>query len=302
MIKYALFLGCNIPARVSQYEYSSRAVLEKAGVETVDIRDFNCCGYPMRNSDLKSFVLSSARNLALAEKEGLNILTLCKCCFGSLKNAEHLLKEDSNLHQEVNRMLAENGLKYEGRAEVKHLLSVLYHDVGIDALKSKMSVKYENLKIATHYGCHALRPSKITQFDDPVAPKIFDELVEITGAESIDWLEKLECCGAPLMGINDDISMGLTARKLEAGKKAGADYLCSACPYCQMQFDAVQNMMVSHSEGNNYLASILYPQLLGLCMGIDKEALGINMNQLDISGITSFIDSATDPHRPTQTR
>ncbi len=302
MIKYALFLGCNIPARVSQYECSSRAVLEKAGVETVDIRDFNCCGYPMRNSDRKAFILSSARNLALAEKEGLNILTLCKCCFGSLKKAEYLLKEDSNLHEEVNRTLAENGLKYEGRVEVKHLLSVLYHDVGIDALKSKISVIYKNLKVATHYGCHALRPSRVTQFDDPVAPKLFDELVEITGAESIDWPEKLECCGAPLMGINDDLSMGLTARKLEAGKKAGADYLCSACPYCQMQFDAVQNMMISHNRDNDYLASILYPQLLGLCMGIDSETLGIGMNQIDISGITSFIDSATDPHRHTQTR
>ncbi|MBW2569518.1 MAG: CoB--CoM heterodisulfide reductase iron-sulfur subunit B family protein [Deltaproteobacteria bacterium] len=301
-MKYALFLGCNIPARVSQYEDSSRAVLEKAGVEIVDIRDFNCCGYPMRNSDRKSFILSSARNLALAEKEGLNILTLCKCCFGSLKNAEYLLKEDSNLHEEVNRTLAENGLKYEGRVEVKHLLSVLYHDVGIDALKSKLSVIYKNLKVATHYGCHALRPSRVTQFDDPVAPKIFDELVEITGAESIDWSEKLECCGAPLTGINDELSMGLTARKLESGRKAGADYLCSACPYCQMQFDAVQNMMISHNRNNDYLASILYSQLLGLCMGIDKETLGIGMNQLDISGITSFIDSATDPHRPTQTR
>lgn len=278
MIKYALFLGCNIPARVSQYEYSSRAVLERAGVEPVDIRDFNCCGYPMRNSDRQSFILSSARNLALAEKEGLNILTLCKCCFGSLKKAENLLKEDGSLLKNINRTLAENGLKYEGRVEVKHLLSVLYHDVGIDALKSKISVTYKNLKIATHYGCHALRPSKITRFDDPVAPKIFDELVEITGAESIDWSEKLECCGAPLMGINDDLSMDLTVRKLESGKKAGADYLCSACPYCQMQFDAVRNMMVSHNGNNNCLASILYPQLLGLCMGIDQKTLGISMN------------------------
>ncbi|MBW2320763.1 MAG: disulfide reductase, partial [Deltaproteobacteria bacterium] len=38
------------------------------------------------------------------------------------------------------------------------------------------------------------------------------------------------------------------------------------------------------------LASVLYPQLLGLCMGIDEKALGINMNQLDISGVTSFLE------------
>ena len=278
MIKYALFLGCNIPARVSQYEDSSRAVLKNLGVDLIEIRDFSCCGYPLRNIDQKAYILSAAKNLALAEKQGLNILTLCKCCFGSLKKAEYLLKENSDLRQEVNRTLAENGLKYEGRTEVKHLLSVLYHDVGIDALKSEISVTYKNLKIATHYGCHALRPSKITRFDDPVAPKIFDELVEITGAESIDWSEKLECCGAPLMGINDELSMGLTVRKLESGKKAGADYLCSGCPYCQMQFDAVRNRMVSHSRNDNYLASILYPQLLGLCMGIDQKILGIGMN------------------------
>ena len=289
MMRYAFFVGCNIPARVKQYESSSRAVLKKAGVDLVDFREFTCCGYPLRNVDRKAFVLSAAGNLALAESAGLDLLVLCKCGFGTLKEAQHLLKEDAELKREINGLLDERGLRYEGKVQVKHLLSVLHQDVGVDALKSKVEVAYKGLKIATHYGCHALRPSEVTQFDDPVEPVIFDDLVKLTGAKSIEWPTKLECCGAPLMGINDDLSANLARKKLNAGKKAGADYLCTACPYCQIQFDTVQDMIVSENGDKDTLASILYPQLLGLSMGIDEETLGIEMNQLDISGIKSFL-------------
>ena len=288
-MKYALFLGCNIPARVVQYETAARAVMRKLGVQLVDNRDFKCCGYPVRNLDRKAFLLSSSENLARAEKLGLNIMALCKCCFGSLKEAQSFLKEDGDLQEEIKHALAQKGLQYEGKFEVKHFLSVLYHDVGLDEIKSNVSQSYSGLKIATHYGCHALRPSKVTGFDDPVAPSLFDKLVEVTGAQSIDYKSKLECCGAPVLGVNDDLSMDITAKKLTNGKQAGADYLCAACPYCQLQFDHVQKMMMSRN-GSEALASIVYPQLLGLCMGIDEDTLGIHMNQLDITEITSFLN------------
>ncbi|MFC1516061.1 CoB--CoM heterodisulfide reductase iron-sulfur subunit B family protein [Thermodesulfobacteriota bacterium] len=288
-MKYALFLGCNIPARVEQYDASARAVLKQVDVQVTDIREFNCCGYPMRNSNQKAFLFSSAVNLALAQNAGLDVMTLCKCCFGSLKEAAHILGEDQGLRDEISALLKERGLAYDGDVEIKHFLSVLYHDVGLDTIKSKVSTPYKKFKIATHYGCHALRPSNITQFDDPVAPSLFDKLVEVTGAKSVDWASKLECCGAPALGVNDALSMKLTERKLTDGKKGGADYLCSACPYCHLQFDTVQEMMVS-GNGSDPLASVLYPQLLGLSMGIDEKTLGIGMNRLDIRNVTSFID------------
>lgn len=289
MIKYALFLGCNIPARVQQYETSARSVLAELGVDLEDIKEFNCCGYPLRNSDFKTFVLFSARNLALAEKLGLNMITLCKCCYGSLKMAEHHMKENLFLKDEVNETLAKEGLEYNGDIEIKHLLSALYSDIGINTLKEKITRSFKNLKIATHYGCHVLRPSNIMQFDDPISPVIFDRLVELTGANSIDWALKLECCGAPVLGINDDLSMNLTEKKLTDGKKAGADYLCTACPWCHLQFDSVQKMMLEQRRLNNHLPAILFPQLLGLAMGIDKETLGISMNQIDISLIETSL-------------
>jgi heterodisulfide reductase subunit B len=287
-MKYALFLGCQIPAHLNQYETSAKAVCKRLDVGLVDVKQFNCCGYPVRNLDFKTFVLFSARNLALASREKLNVMSLCKCCYGSLKKADHLLKEDTSLRDEINTILQKEGLQYEGDVEVKHLLSVLFHEVGLDAVKEKVARPFADLNIATHYGCHALRPSEIVQFDDPVAPSIFDQLVELTGAKSIYWPAQLECCGGPLLGINDELSVDLTEKKRADAKQHGAHYLCAACTYCQIQFDAVQQMISSTRGTNHELPSILYPQLLGLSMGLEARALGLELNQLSLDTIEDF--------------
>jgi heterodisulfide reductase subunit B len=288
MKQYALFLGCTIPARLQHYESAARGVLGRLGVRAVDIKEFNCCGYPLRNINFEAFLLLSARNLALAERAGLDIVALCQCCFGTLKKAHVLLQEDTSLRQEVNAVLAKEGLCYTGGeqgVEVRHLLQVLYHEVGIKAIKKHIARPFAGVSIAAHYGCHVLRPSTIVQFDDPVSPTLFDELVGVTGAESVSWQRRLECCGAPLRGVNDELSMTLTTKKLEDGKDAGADYLCVACPYCQIQFDTAQG-----GRGRNHqLPTILYPQLLGLCMGIDSKALGLEANQVPLTGIEGFL-------------
>jgi len=288
-MKFALFLGCTIPARLNQYESSSRAVLEKLGVELVDIKAFNCCGYPLRNTDLKAAVLASARNLALAQREHLDLLVLCKCGFGMLKYAARILKENPSLKREINDILNKEDLNYEEPIRITHLLSVLYHEVGVEALKEHITKPYKELKIATHYGCHALRPSEITQFDDPVNPTLFDDLVEATGAESIDWQARLDCCGAPLFGVNDDLSMDLMEKKVTNAGQSGADYLCVGCPYCHIQFDTVQTILHKERGGNHLLPPILYPQLLGLSLGVESRVLGLGLNKIDITGIERFL-------------
>ena len=293
-MKFALFLGCTIPARLPQYEASSRAVLDKLGVEVVDIREFSCCGYPLRNSDFQAAILAAARNLALAERQGLPLVVLCKCGFGMLKYAQHLMRENPSLREEINTVLNKEGLAWKGASEIRHLLSVLYHEVGVDTIKAQITRSYGGVKIATHYGCHALRPSEIVQFDDPVNPTLFDELVEATGAQSIDWQARLDCCGAPLFGTNDELSMDLTEKKLLSAHHAGAHYLCVGCPYCHIQFDTVQTMMKRGKGTTHLLPSILYPQLLGLSLGIDGKTLGLGMNRIEITPIEGFLSRSRD--------
>jgi len=290
-MKFALQRCCTTPTFLKQYESSTNAVLGKLGVALIDMKDFNCCGYPLKNFDFKAYLLSSARNLSLAEKENLNIMTFCNCCYGSLKHARHVLMEDDSLRKEMNVVLDKENLCYNNNVKVKHLLEVLYRDIGIDSIRDLISKKFKGLKIATHYGCHLLRPRKIMQFDNPFAPTLFDELVEITGAESVPWATKLECCGSPLYGVDDELSMDLMENKIIDAKKSGANYFCVACCYCQLQFDRVQKVMISKRNGNGHqkLPSILYTQLLGLCLGIDPDTLGINQNELDIGQIVKFL-------------
>ena len=288
-MRFALFVGCNIPARVSQYHEATEAVFRKLDIELVEFTDFNCCGYPARNVDHYAFVLSAAKNLAIAEAAGLDLMAMCKCCYGTLKMAEYQLNRNPDLKNDINTTLEKEKLRYEGGLRIDHLLSVLHREVGLEKLKPLISKTFNGLQVAVSYGCHALRPSTVTGFDDPVSPRLFDELVEITGAYSVDWTRKLDCCGAPLTGINDRLAMDMTIKKIASAIDAGAHFICTACPYTQIQFDWVQNRLTADGEIREPLAPILYPQLLGLSMDIDEGTLGLTKNRLELNHITSFL-------------
>ncbi len=288
-MKFALFEGCNIPARLQQYAAATRAVCDKLDIELVELSQFSCCGYPVRGIDQRAFILSAAKNLAVAESAGLDMVAMCKCCYGSLKKAEHALASDPELKKEINTHLSREKLHYTGQVRISHLLTVLHADIGLEAIKPLILKTYNGLQIAVSYGCHALRPSKITAFDDPVSPSLFDELVELTGAYSVAWSRKLDCCGAPLTGINDELAMEMALNKINSAREAGAHYICTACPYTHLQFDWVQNEMAPNSKNWEPLAAILYPQLLSLAMGIDERILGLSENRLELADITSFL-------------
>jgi len=278
-MKYAIFMGCKIPFHQKQYGMATRVVLKKLGIKLVEL-DFNCCGYPNREIDFEAFILSSARNMALAEKKGLNILTPCKCCFGSFKHAEDWLTKDDKLRNFINEELAKEGLSWNNKIQVKHLLTVLHDDIGIETIKSMVINPQKDHKVAVHYGCHALRPGKVTEFDNPIAPTIFENLVNATGATSINWARRLDCCGNPQMGKNSELSLNIMKNKIEDASESGAESFCTACTYCQIQFDTVQKEELVEKNGSDAMPSILYPQLLGLSFGVSKKKLGIDLNEI----------------------
>lgn len=275
-MKYAFFQGCNIPVRIEQYATATTAVLATFDIELVEVRAFTCCGYPVRNVDEKAALLPSARNLAVAEKEGLDIIVICNCCYAGLMKARNVLASNTELVEEINTILAKEGLQYTGKVEVHHYLDVLYTKIGVDALSAKMKYMVQDLDIAVIQGCHVLRPREITRFDNSFVPRITDALVKATGAKNLEWQGKLECCGAALAGINDQLSHDLLNEKIEGAKKAGARFITPVCAYCHLQFDTTQPNIAA--QAGDVLPVLLYPQLLGLCLDIDEQDLGLKMN------------------------
>ena len=278
-MKYAFFEGCNIPTRIQQYSVAMKAVLELFDVTLESINDFNCCGYPVRNVDETAFFLPSMRNMAIAEKRQQDIFVICNCCFASLQKTKNILDQNVRLKDELNQILVKENLQYSGNVVIKHFLTVLHEEVGIVNIQKKLSKTFNELNIAVIQGCHILRPREITLFDNSFVPKITDNLLEIIGASSLDWQGKLECCGAALAGINNELSHKLLQEKITGAHTAGAEYIVPICSYCHLQFDTTQNDIAQKDNHHKILPVLLYPQLLGLCLGIEPGLLGLTDNK-----------------------
>lgn len=275
-LKYLIYLGCAIPYRVSSYEVSARKVLAKLGVELVEMPDFNCCGLPLEPVSHELMLVLSARNLAIAEQTGLNILTLCPGCAGTLKKTNKVLRENKALREEINKHLKEGGLEFKGGVEVKHILRALLEDVGVAKIREHVVRPLRNIRVAAHSGCHLARPKKYIEFEDPENPRALKALIGVTGARVVEYSGETECCGSTIAAIDEKVSLALVREKLLHVKEAGADALITACPACHIMYDANQ-MRVERMFGEKYDMPVLhYTQLLGLAMGMRPEELGFD--------------------------
>ena len=294
--KYLIFLGCAIPYRVSSFEISSRKVLDRLGVELVEMPEFNCCGLPLDPVSHETMLIMAAKNLALAERQGLNILTLCPGCAGTLKKVNKILKADKALREEINTHLKEVNLEFKGTIEAKHLLQLLKEDVGIEKIKNSVVKPLTNLKVAEHNGCHILRPKEFIGFDDPEDPQTLKMLIEATGATCLDYIDETECCGAPSVGVSDKVALALAKDKLSHVKQVDAQALITICPFCHIMYDT-NELRIEKLFNETYGIPILhYPQLLGLAMGMTPEELAFSELRVSPSNILRQItQGANEP-------
>lgn len=278
-MEFALFLGCTIPARSRNYELSSRKVAQRLGVELVDLESFICCGFPVRSANLQTSTLLGAYNLALAQKQGLDICTLCSSCTSALTETAHHLDHDEAARRAVNEDLDRLGLRYEGGTRVRHFARVLYEEVGKEKIRNHIKKPLDGLRLAAHYGCHYLKPSEIYEgFEDPENPKTLDELVALTGAVPVTYKDKKRCCGGPVLPVDEKTSLSLAKEKLDDIKAAGAEAVSLVCPFCAVMYDSNQKGISSEFNTEYDLPVLYLSQILGLAMGFDRKELGLNMN------------------------
>jgi len=290
MTSYGLFLGCTIPARQPGHELSSRKALEKLGVELVDLDLATCCAPPpIESVDLKASLAIAAYNISLSEELDLDLITVCSGCFQSLAKANALLKEDKHLKKDINKLLAKVGKEYHGDREVKHYLQVLLDDVGLATIKKNVAKTLDNIRVASFYGCHVLRPSLLLNFDDAERPKILDKLVKATGAKSIDYRNKLKCCGGLLKGYADDLSLEIAKEKIMNISKVKADCIVTVCPFCFVALDMGQLLMRRKFNEDYRIPVLHYPELLCLSLGINAKELAFQTHRTRVDSILNKI-------------
>ena len=284
-MEIAYFLGCIMPNRYPGIEKATRILFEALDIELKDMNGASCCPAPgvFGSFDEETWATIAARNLTLAEDMGADIMTECNGCFGSLFEANHMLKEDEDKRAKINENLSEIGREFKGTTNVKHLAQILRDDVGFEKISSLIE-KPLDLNVAVHYGCHFLKPTDESGIEEQAEnPTILDELVELTGAKSIEYKDKMMCCGAGggVRSRDLDVTASYTKEKLDNMSKAGVDAIIDVCPFCHMQFDQGQTE-VNERYGTDFSIPVFHlAQLYGLAMGLSAEDLTLDAQKID---------------------
>jgi len=274
---YTYFPGCSAEATAIGLGLSIQAISKPLDIELIELEDWTCCGStPYGSLDKPESIAVAARNLALAEKTGLDLVTPCSSCFITLHGANLELKHNLKLMEQVNGALAVVNLEYHGNVRVRHLTEVLVNDITPGAIASRVQQGLNGLKVAPYYGCQLVRPDY--GFDDPESPQSLDRLVESLGAEAVPYPLKNRCCGGSLIISEESLALGLLHKLLDNAIENGAQCITTPCPLCHINLDAYQSRVNSKFKTDYTLPVLFVTQLIGLALGIEAKALGLNTN------------------------
>lgn len=268
-MRFAYYPGCSMgEGTAKEYDQSVKAVCQMLGLELEEIPDWSCCGASSGHStNYKLGHALAARNLALAEKMDMDIAVGCPACFQRLKGTRHEVKQNASLKEELSKLI---GMPYEAKHDVRHILDIIYSDIDIEQIRSRVKKTLSGLKLACYYGCFIVRPPKVVQFDDLENPQSMDILMDALGAEVLDWSAKVDCCGGSLSLSKRDIVTRLVTGIADAARGVGAEAMVTACPLCMANLDTRQK-----PDGEKALPTFYFSELMGLAFGVsDGEAKG----------------------------
>jgi len=284
MKEFAVFWGCTIPARFPFIEKATRVMFDDLGARIHEHEGHTCCpeGTLVKANDPDAFYTAAARNLAIVEREGLDLVTPCNGCYSTFKECQSHLRTHWRETEAINERLAHEGLHYYGRLQVVHFAEWLTDHMGGALVASGATKDFWGMRIAVHYGCHLLRPQPAVRWDDPLHPKKVEELVAALGATVVDYPTKMQCCGGALDRVGErDSSLAFCRRKLTDLQNHDVDALIVACPSCFQQFDLNQAALQRANEHVNI--PVLYlSELIDLAYGHSSEEIGLGMHRVSV--------------------
>lgn len=273
-MKYAFFPGCVLHGAASEALASTLLVTRHLGIELVEIPGWTCCGAThAQDVDETAALAVNARNLALAEELGLDVLTVCSTCTMVLRKAKKSL--DEGRREEVNALLAPAGLAYRGAAEVGHLLWLLARDIGPERLRARVVRPLKGLTVAAYYGCHLLRPPRVMGFEDHARPGALGQVIEALSAVPVAFSAQTKCCGFHAVFPAEKDVFRMTGFINVAALAEGADLIVTPCPLCQMQLDMRQSEGQAATGHSGRIPVLHLSQLVGLALGFSPGELGL---------------------------
>jgi heterodisulfide reductase subunit B len=292
MTTYAYYPGCSIQATAKPYGRSIEATAPALGIDLREIEDWNCCGATayMSYDHLEAFSIAS-RNLALAERMSENgsvqVAAPCSACFAVLNNTVHYAAEDPKLFDALNDALSAAGLRYQGKARVRHLLDIYIDDVPEETLQNKITQSLEMVRLAPYYGCQIVRPKN--EFDHYDMPTKFDDYLKLLGAQVAYYPVKTKCCAGTFITTQPEIAARMIGLLLKSAQDAGADGIVTCCPLCQFNLDNFQKEAGEYWNEEFNIPILYFTQVVGLAMGIPPRDLELDKHRVSADALLAKI-------------
>jgi heterodisulfide reductase subunit B len=279
-MRFAFFPGCMIAVRYPQMEAAVRKTVPLLGIDLVDLPGLGCCPDPVFFKSLHKldWLVMAARNLAIAEQEQLDFVTICSGCTETLCEAAHLLNDGGELLEQINRRLAKIGMEYKGTVHARHLITVLRDDVGYQNIAKSVTRPLQDVRVAVHYGCHLLKPRDIMNVDDPDNPTIFEDMLRAIGATPVEHVERIICCGKSCKDC--ELPEEMTKTVLCSIHDADVDLMGVICPSCFDSFDLGQIKVAKKFNLDFTIPPVYYFQLLAIAQGLAPEEVGLDQHKL----------------------
>lgn len=272
MNTYTYYPGCSLESTACEYDASVRSVFQALGVELHELEEWNCCGASSAHSVNPLLAMAlPARNLALAQPLGYDLVMPCAACFNRHKSADHEMRHNPERRRELEEIV---GFTYQGNVAVRPLLEVLSVGVGLERIRERVTRPLAGLKAVGYYGCLLVRPPEVTQFENPENPRLMNQLLETLGAEAIEWSYATECCGGGLSLTKSSVAARLVSRLAERAREAGAAAIVTSCPLCQINLEMRQS-------GVQKMPIFYFTELMGLAFGLPEAEYWWNKHLID---------------------
>lgn len=178
----------------------------------------------------------AARRLSALEDAAVPpaVVTPCSDCFLTLSRARHSLETHADLRDRVAEELAASGLPYApGAVQVRHLLDLLFEDVGTAEIRRRVTRPLAHLRVAPYYGCLGhLHESAGPVAEAPAPCGRLEEVLSALGAEVVDFPLAAHCCGGRAAAASEEVATSLQHRILRSAADQGANVLATVCPSC----------------------------------------------------------------------
>ena len=272
MTKVGFYQGCCFQGQDAHMFETMKEVFKMIDIELELLEETTCCGgNTIDEENRKLSYAINARNIALAEARGVDMLISCNTCYMVIAKAKRALDTNKKLREEINDLLKEEGLEYKGTSKIWHLLDFFRDVVGYEKIKKAVKRPLKGWKIAAYYGCHVLYPKEIA-IDNSDNPTSLQEILKALGAEVIDdYEEKDACCGYHSFFTDKSMTLRKLNRILRNIKDTGADIVATPCPLCFKSFDIYQLQM----ENPPMVPSSYLTELMAYAFGLDKEESGL---------------------------